>query len=194
MRFKSFIESLEPVQTIPPNTKYQSFFVKDPNNPQQVNSWQKNNTKQIYKFPINKEVFIHFTLTETISEILASGNINAPVYAISRTFGKWFPRVQYDHIIRKKQQKLMTPSDLSKPLKRAEYDKSGWSVPNFGELISAIMFQTTVIPYSATPEEVYWEVDKLPINVKGTLSSRQAITLLKNVPYKINDNDQVSYT
>lgn len=194
MNFAEWLnEILEPTQTIPPDERFKNIFVNDPNNPQQVATWQRKETKQIYRFPLNKEWFIHFSLVETISQIIKYGEeLTGPVYAISRSFGKWVPGVQYDHIISRKPN-TMSPSKLRDPMKRAKYEKAGWAVPNFGEAISAITFQTNIPPTSAHPEEVYWEVDHLPVQGAKALSSRMAINMLKNVPYQIGNNDQVTY-
>lgn len=190
MKFKNWFEELEQDQTILPNPRTKSIWVSDPKNPEQVNSWKKKNTRKLYQFPLAKEKFIHFSLKESIPEIVKSSTIKGEgsTFAVSLSYGIWFPVVQFDHIIRKKKEKTLHPKDFLNP----RYKKNGYRLGNLGEEIDAIIFQTDKLPKRGNAEEVIWEGD-IPMKNAKTVTTREAIRMLKNTPYTIGNDDEVNY-
>lgn len=195
MEFKLWLEQLTLKQTISPDDKYKHIWVKDDKNPQQVNNWIKNNTRKIFEFPLNKDTFIHFTLKENASKIIADEVINTdPVFAISLNFGIYLPVVQYNHIISKRKQKLIQPMDLKNKDKTNIMLQKGWQIPNFGEEIVAIKFKTNIVPSRANKEEVIWNSPLLIHNI-SIISSREAIRMLNHTMYskQMSGDDEVKY-
>lgn len=198
MRFRNWLEELEQDEVIPPSEASKRFWVSDPNNPEQVKAWQKSNTRRVYKFPLAQDKFIHFTLIETVPEILESKVIKSAgtSFAVSLSYGIWFPVVQFNHIINKKgsRQGILAPMDLKRLSKnRAEkLLQNGWRLPNFGEEIGAVMFRTEKMPVRGNAEEVLWSGD-IPLADVQQIDTRQAIRLLKKTPYDIGSDDEVRY-
>ena len=194
IRNKTWQEQLQLDKTIAPNEKYKRIWVDDPNNPEQIAAWQRSQTKKVYTFPLNKEKFIHFTLAESVAQILADSTIKSQgsTFAVSTSFGVWLPVVQYNHIISKKNDTTIAPRDLKNKLKYQKMLKRGYRVPELGKEIQAIIFQTDQIPKIAHSEEVIWEGD-LKIKNAKQLTSREAIQILKHTPHQIGSNDEVKY-
>ena len=196
MQFKKWME-MQLVQTIPPNERTKSIWVKQLNNPEQVDAWKRSLTRHVYEFPLNKESFLHFTLNDFADEIVKTGMIEgASVFAVSCSFGIWFPVVQFNHIISKKQDKMFTPAEIKKAKKNPtafeRYKKSGWKIPNFQEEICAVHFTTQSKPVSAHSEEIIWH-GPLSIQNATRIPLRDAIRILKNTPHKIGADDTVTY-
>lgn len=187
-------EQLQLDKTVAPNERYKHIWVDDPNNPEQIAAWQRSQTKKVYTFPLNKEKFIHFTLAESVAQILEDSMIKSQgsTFAVSTSFGVWLPVVQYDHIIRKKNDRTIAPRDLKNKLKYQKMLKRGYRAPELGKEIQAIIFQTDQIPKIAHSEEVIWEGD-LKIKNAKQLTSREAIQILKHAPHQIGSDDEVKY-
>ena len=165
--FQDWLESLQLHQVIAPRDYTKRIYVSDDKNPEQIAAWQKQNTHKVFKFPLSKEKFIHFTPRENIPEILKTGLLKgSSVFAVSTSFGKWFPRVQFTHI---------------------KHDKNN----KRSDQIDAIVFKTNKIPAGAHGEEVIWH-DSVPILNAQVISTRSAINILKHTPYgkEIEENDQ----
>ena len=196
LEFKKWVENLEFEKEVPPNELTKHIWVNQPNNQQQIDYWKKNNTKKHFKMPLNKDRFIHFSLNETIKSIVETNKIeygNAGVFAVSCTYGKWLPTVQFNHIINKnKNKKFLAPMDL-KSKKAQMLINKGYQIPEFSKEISAIIFKTNEIPTSGHVEEVYWNKEISIFDCKE-IGTRQAISILKNTPTKISDDDAVTYT
>jgi hypothetical protein len=186
MNFKLWLEKLELIQQEPVPDDYWTradgiyarIWGNQHKNPQWLKSHQKENTISTYTMPIEEESFIHFAPNETIEQIIKDQHLKRKSnYAVSTTFGFWFPQVQYSHISR------MIPYTIEpknvKKLKRPIPPR--FKILDYGNEISAIRFKTNTIPSSATPEEVWW--DK-PVELYDTeiLSSREAINILKHTP------------
>lgn len=198
MKFKQWLENLELLKTVLPNERFKNIWVNQPNNIQQINYWKKQNTSNIFQFPLNQDKFVHFTLRENAPKILSDNLIKSdPAFGISLNFGMWLPVVQFAHIIRKRNSKLFSPGDIAKlsAERRQQLEKDGWQLPNFGQEIVAIVFKTDKLPNSAHREEVVWD-GPLPIKDAQVMSSRDAIRMLKKTPYgdKLDaNNDSVEY-
>jgi len=192
--FKLWLEEMELDKVIPPNERYKDIWVDDPKNPEQVAAWKRSETKKVYTFPLNKDKFIHFTLAEYVPQILEDSAIKAEgsTFAVSTSFGIWFPVVQFNHIINKKNDRTIAPMDLKNKLRHEKMLKRGFRVPELGKEIQAIIFQTDKMPKIANVEEVVWDGD-LPIKNVKQLTSREAIQILKHAPYKIGNDDEVKY-
>lgn len=186
MNFKLWLEKLELIKQEPVPDDYWTradgiyarIWGNQHKNPQWLKSHQKENTTSTYTMPIEEDSFIHFAPNETIEQINKDQKLKTKSnYAVSTTFGFWFPQVQYSHISR------MLPHTIEpknvKKLKRPIPPK--FKILDYGNEISAIRFKTNSIPSSATPEEVWW--DK-PVELYDTeiLSSREAINILKHTP------------
>ena len=186
MNFKLWLEKLELMkqEPIPDDywTKdggvYAKIYRNRHKNPQWLKSHQKENTTSTYTMPIQDDSFIHFAPNETIEQINKDQKLKTQSnFAVSTTFGFWFPIVQYSHISR------MIPYTIEpknvKKMKRPIPPR--FKILDYGNEISAIRFKTNTIPSSATPEEVWW--DK-PVDLYDTelLSSRDAINILKHTP------------
>jgi hypothetical protein len=200
MQFKQWLE-VDLHKTIPPDEKFKNIYVNDLNNPQQHQAWQRNNTHKIWRFEIAKDRFVHFTLPESADKIIQDQIIeNERVFAISLVWGMWFPVVQFNHIIDKKKEKLISPIELKNqsPAKRLEkiqkLQSRGWKMPNYGEEVVAIVFQTNQLPTIGHKEEVIWNG---PLKIKNSTiaSSREAILRLKHTPYGniVGNEDVVQY-
>lgn len=199
--FKDWMLSeIEYKSTVKPSQKMIDFRMRNPeyaNNKQRFNSFIKRNSFNIYKFELAKDTFIHFSLIESIKRIIDNKIIEGgSVFAVSCSFGKWVPVVQFNHIIRKRQEKIMSPSDIrdskrNKSLKD-KFLNHGWRQPNFQEEIGAVRFSTNQFPDVAHIEEVIWNENVNLINPQF-LNLREAIRLLNNTPYKINENDEIEY-
>lgn len=134
------------------------------------NAWGK-----VFKMPLSKERFIHFTPLERAVEIIESGKLlmNPPyekfgtdtVDAVSLTYGSWVPKVQTNHI----DDNLVNKKDLA-----------------------AVMFKTNILPKDGYREEVKWEED-VPLIDSDLLDGDEAIDLLLKTPVKIGENDRVIY-
>lgn len=178
MKFKAWLETLQLQQTIPPSEISKRIWVTDPNNPQQITHWQKHNTRRVFTFPLANERFVHFTLPDAAQSILdrnAIGTDDRSVFAVSLSFGKWLPVVQYQHI---RQRHPNRPNNL--------YSSKD---------IVAIIFQTDKMPNAAFAEEVTWN-PPVPIKNVQVVPSRDAIRMLKKTPYNhmLNDDeDSVKY-
>jgi hypothetical protein len=188
MNFKLWLENLELVSVTPPS-KYLLKYL-NLKNPQELKKHYKNN----YKFPLNQDKFIHFSLAENIPEIVKSQKLGSESsnFAVSCSFGIWFPLVQFNHIITMRKKKLLSPSNLRKKSEKEELLKRGYEIPEFNKEISAVIFQTKEMPNSANVEEVVWHGPVPIYNVKA-ISTRLAINILKNAPYKIGNDDTVQY-
>lgn len=186
MNFKLWLEKLELIKQEPVPDDYWTradgiyarIWGNQHKNPQWLKAHQKENTTSTYTMPIEEDSFIHFAPNETIEQINKDQKLKTKSnYAVSTTFGFWFPQVQYSHISR------MLPHTIEpknvKKLKRPIPPK--FKILDYGNEISAIRFKTNSIPSSATPEEVWW--DK-PVELYDTeiLSSREAINILKHTP------------
>lgn len=196
MQFKKWFENLEFEKEVPPNERTKHIWVKQPNNQQQIDYWKKNNTKRHFTMPLNKDRFIHFSLNESIKAILETNKIeygNAGVFAVSCTYGKWSPIVQFNHIINKnKNKKFLTPMDLKSKKVQMLINK-GYQMPEFSKEISAVIFKTNEMPINGFVEEVYWDRAISVFDCKE-VGTRQAITILKNTPNTISGDDSVTYT
>lgn len=196
MEFKQWFENLSLQQTIAPDDRWKHIWINQPNNLQQINSWQKINTKKIFDFPLNKDTFIHFTTPENAEKILSdnkfSGNYN---FAVSLSFGHWKPVVQFNHVIAKKDQKFLMPHELRKK-DVSKKIASGRQVPEFSKELVAIIFKTNNKPKDATGEEVVWDGPVDFINAR-IIPVRDGIRLLKKTPYgeqmKSSFNNSVNY-
>lgn len=189
LRFKDWLESLNLQQTVLPDERSKRIWVAQPNNPQQIDYWKRNNTKNIYQFPLNQDKFIHFTLRDSLPEILQrqelTGTPGYSTFAVSLSYGKWIPVVQYNHIVTKKG--MTTPLD-AKTSKRVIKRPAA----NMGQEIVAILFQTDKLPKHGNVEEVVWD-GSVPLKNVQAMSSRDAIRMLQHTPYKIGEDDQVQY-
>lgn len=191
MEFKQWFENLEQDRTQIPNIKHKIIWVKDDKNPEQINYWKKNNTHKIYKISIKNDSFIHFSLTENIPLIIEQKEISGDwsIFAVSLSYGNWFPGVQFNHIIRKKKQKLISPSDM---VNKEKYLKKGYTIPNLKEEISAVLFTTNQIPKYGRIDEVVWD-GPLKLTTARFIETRTAINMLKHPKYKIDSEDEVNY-
>ena len=189
MNFKLWLEKLELIkhEPVPDDywTKadgvYARIYGNKHKNPQWLKSHQKENSKSTYTMPIQDDSFIHFAPNETIEQINKDQKLKTQSnYAVSTTFGFWFPQVQYSHISRMLPDAIYssTMKELKKLKKPIPPNKR---IPDYGNEISAIRFKTNTIPSSATPEEVWWNK---PVEIYDTeiLSSREAINILKHTP------------
>lgn len=189
MSFKLWLEKLELISQKPvpdeywtqANGAFARIWGNQHKNPQWLKSFQKENTASTYTMPIEEESFIHFAPNEVIEKINQEKQLKTKSnYAVSTTFGFWFPQVQYSHISRMLPDAIY--SSTMKELKKSKKPIPPYKrIPDYGNEISAIRFKTNTIPSSATPEEVWW--DK-PVELYDTeiLSSREAINILKNTP------------
>lgn len=195
MEFKYWLEQFELKSVIPPHERTKHIWVSDPKNPQQIAAWHRQRTEKVFNFPLSKEKFIHFTLANSATEIIKNKNlIFGDVCAVSLSFGFWAPIVQFNHIITKKKEKLLSPSQIKKS-KLMPKKFIGWEIPNFQEEIVAILFKTDKYPTSARAEEVIWS-GSVPLIDPKIIPLRDAILLLKNTPYNKNmdkNNDFVNY-
>jgi hypothetical protein len=191
MTFRSWLESLTLAAT---EQKPLSPYLKiNRKNPQEVQKWQRMYTEESYRFPIAKESFIHFTLSEYVPEILQNNGLgkdsyddDTGIWAVSTSFGIWYPMVQFNHIIGRKQ-KVIAPLDMKNSSKHVNKLVSrGWRVPNYQEEIQAIRFVTTKIPLNASPTEVVWHKE-VPFTSAKAMSIRDAIQILKHTPYQIKE-------
>lgn len=156
--FQEWLESFELQQTIPPKDYTKRIWVSDDKNPEQISAWQRKNTRRVFTFPLSKEKFIHFTPKENVPEILKSGMLKgSSVFAISTSFGIWYPRVQFTHI-------------------KHDSDKG-----RAGQT-QAILFQTNKPPVDSTYEEVVWH-ESVPVLNPQVMSTRDAIRVLKHTPH-----------
>ena len=117
---------------------------------QWLKSFQKENTASTYTMPIEEESFIHFAPNEVIEKINQEKQLKTKSnYAVSTTFGFWFPQVQYSHISRMLPDAIYssTMKELKKSKKPIPPKKR---IPDYGNEISAIRFKTNTIPSSAT--------------------------------------------
>jgi hypothetical protein len=198
MNFKNWFENLEFDKEEFNGSEFsKKIWVKQPNNSQQIDFWKKHNTRKFFKLELKKDKFIHFTLKENVEKIINENKLgygNAGVFAISCTYGKWVPQVQFDHIVgyyRNNVKKLIHPKDFEKS-KFKNLIKKGFTKANMTEDISAIIFTTNNMPQHGTVEEVYWDNPISLINTK-IIETRIAISMLKNTPYQIDDNTIVNY-
>ena len=135
--FCQWLENFEFSRSIPPPDYSKKIWVNDPKNPEQIASWQKERTAKIFKMPLKNDKFIHFTENKNEPFILKSQQLNgSSVFAISTTFGKWYPEVQFTHI-------------------KKRIDE-----------VTAIIFQTNKMPVSARAEEVVWHDDVPILNAR----------------------------
>lgn len=199
MNFKLWLEKLEILSHKPITddywTKAGGVYAKihryQPNNPQWLKSFHKDYDITTYTMPVKDDKFIHFTPKENIPQILDSNTLGkGNAFAVSTTFGTWFPIVQFNHIAR------MLPNSLghSDMVKFKKLNKkSNRRIPDMGNEIAAILFKTNDIPNHASQEEVYWDN---PIKIHSTqlLSSREAINILKHTPEEIEYPNRVEYT
>jgi hypothetical protein len=198
MYFRSWLESLELTATV--QEPINPYLSMDRNNPQAVQKWQKFYTQKRYRFPLAKDSFIHFTLIENIPSILQSNRIgkewyeaDTGVFAVSTSFGKWVPIVQFNHIISRKA-KTLSPLEL-RTRDRRVIDKlmsRGYRLANHQEEIGAIRFTTSKMPQSAHPDEVVW-LKEVPFASAMALPLRQAIAILKHTPHQIEVDSYVEY-
>lgn len=197
IEFKKWLENLEFEKEVPPSDLTKHIWVNQPNNQQQIDYWKKNNTKKHFTMPLNKDRFIHFSLNETIKSIVETNRIeygNGGVFAVSCTYGKWVPIVQFNHIINKnKSKKFLAPMDLKSNKKAQMLISKGYQMPEFSKEISAVIFKTNEMPTSGFVEEVYWNKEISIFDCKE-IGTRQAISILKNTSYNISDDDAVTYT
>jgi hypothetical protein len=199
MNFKKWFENLEFDKEEFHGSEFsKNIWAKQPNNSQQIDFWKRHNTRKFFKLELKKDKFIHFTLKENIEKIINENKLgygNAGVFAISCTYGKWVPQVQFDHIISiykaSNINKLIHPKDFEKP-KFKNLTTKGFTKANMTEAISAIMFTTTDMPQHGTVEEVYWDNPISLISPK-VIETRTAINILKNTPYDIDQNTNVHY-
>lgn len=195
MNFKLWLE-LEFKNNVEPKFDISTANWIDQKNPQEVERLRKNLTYRNFEMKLKDETFIHFTLTESISAILESKYITVPAFAVSCTYGIWLPVVQFNHIINKKKQNLFNPATLkniSKNPKLADKYKN-FSMPNFSQDISAIIFKTNTTPKFGRKEEVYWEAENINLIEAKLLSTREAINILKHTPKTIEENDIIYYS
>lgn len=195
MDFLTWLENLKLRQEVPADPMYKDIWVNQPNNQQQVKSWEKNRGLKVYEFPLASEKFIHFTLKETVPQIIQSKQIgfgNAGVFAVSTNYGIWFPTVQFNHIMSKRKEMHLLPQDLRKPKFAQRMREKGWTQPNYGQEIAAVIFTTNQKPRSANAEEVVWD-DAISLTDVKQLSTREAIQILKHTPHTIGSNDLVKY-
>lgn len=196
--FKQWIEELTHFDTVPPNERTKNLHISlkhlHPNNQQQMKSWDKKNTKQIFQFPLEKEKFIHFTLKENVPLIIQTKKLEGDhsIFAVSLSYGVWFPIVQYNHIISKSKKNFIPTHALRNPTKKQRLLDRGMEIPSLKDEIAAVVFQTNQIPKIAHAEEVIWDG---PVNIYNfkEVDSRMAINLLKHSPYQIGSEDQVQY-
>lgn len=198
--FKLWLEKLELIkhEPIPDDywTKqggaYARIYDNQHKNPEFLKSFQNRRSTTTYTMPIEDDSFIHFAPNDTIEKIFQDQKLKTDVnFAVSTTFGIWFPQVQYSHI-----SKMLPDAIYSSTMKELKKSKKpippNKRIPDYGNEISAIRFKTNAIPKSATPEEVFW--DK-PIEIYDTeiLSSREAINILKHTPEyeKLSPGDNV---
>lgn len=195
MNFKLWLEKLEPIskEPIPEDywTKnggvYARIYQNQHLNPQWLQSFRKDKETITYTMPIQDDKFIHFAPKEIIQQIYNSNILGkSGAYAVSTTFGKWFPQVQYTHISRMLPNSLYI-TDIEKKIK-----KPNKRTPDFGKEIDAIIFQTNEPPQSATAEEVWWD-KSIKIYNTQILSSRDAINILKHTPEKLDYPHIVRY-
>jgi len=194
MNFRQYLENLEKVKEVPPREFSKSFWVNDPNNPQQIDYWKKKNTYQVHKFPLAKDRFIHFSLKENIPSIVKAQEISGDysIFAVSLAYGIWFPMVQFNHIISKSKDKILSPMYLANKKKKDQALAAGWKQAKLGDEIAAVSFQTHQMPRIANSEEVVWD-GPLKIYNAEMMPSRAAIRLLKKTPYDIGTEDIVEY-
>jgi hypothetical protein len=196
MNFKLWLEKLEILhrKTLEDDywTKENGVFAKIYDNlhlnPQWLKSFKKENEATTYSMPIKDDKFIHFSTKETIKKIFESSILGEhSVFAISVTFGKWHPKVQYNHI------SINLPNSLYITDIIEKKNKPNKRMPEFGKEIDAILFKTNDLPNFATPEEVYWDH---PINIYNAkiLSSREAINILKHTPERLEYPHEVKYS
>lgn len=204
MNFKLWLEKLELIkhEPVPDDywTKnggvYAKIWGNQHINPEWLKSHQKENSTSTYTMPVDEESFIHFAPNEIIDKIYTDQELNTKSnYAISTTFGKWFPQVQYQHISRMLPNAVYssTMRDLKKFKNPMPKNKR---IPDYGKEIKAIRFKTKNIPNSATPEEIWWN-QPVKIYDSEILSSREAINILKHTPeYKnmSSGRNQIKYT
>ena len=189
-----FQQWLKLKQVKQPNPDYQKYWVSHPNNQEEIDSWKKQNTVKVFNFPLNKESFIHFTPNDSVESILQDqqlGREDHVVFAVSTSYGIWFPVVQFNHILNKSDKFPISRDDLKNaPKNKIQYiQRLVYSPKNH---ISAIHFQTNDKPDRGSVEEVYWS---RPIQIKNAkvIDIRMAINRLKNTPYQIGENDTVEY-
>ena len=197
MDFRLWLEKLELKSTeVSPISDYLRF---DRNNPQEVQSIQNRYTARIWQFPLAKDYFIHFTLSERVEEILRAKELGPRtdtgdgynVFAVSCSFGIWFPIVQFNHIITKKKERVVSPLELRTGKSKKMLER-GYRMPNFGQEIAAIRFRTNKVPDVAHSEEVVWH-GTVPLIEASAITTREAVNILKHSQYKISEQDTVQY-
>jgi hypothetical protein len=189
-KFRQFFELLEPKAVLslknikePPDfSKYDDNFwsiwkIKKTDT-QGVNRIMKDYAMKTYEYPLAKEQFIHFAPKSVIPLILKDNELkgnNGGTFAISVSFGKYVPRVQYRV---KGKGRAGSPRGFEKETE-----------------LGAIIFKTDVYPVQAKLDEVVWNGNSIKIKEAKEINYRLAITILKKTPYSIflNWNDEVEY-
>ena len=192
MNFKNWLNLK---QTIPPSEFRQHFYVNDPKNPEQITAWKRKLSKNVYDFPISRERFIHFTLPEYAEKIIEKriiGLEGISVFAVSLSYGIWFPTVQFNHITAKRDDDKAMIYQLKRKDSKEKLIAKGLTIPEYGKEVIAIMFSTNDIPKTAHREEVVWD-NPVEIHNFQLISTRDAINRLKHTPYSIGEDDLVHY-
>jgi len=115
--------------------------------------------KQI-EVSVLSDKFIHFTTNEVAQVIKQENKFSTQrVYAISTTFGCWSPKTQFNHVIHKSDSKLHSD-----------------------EVLSAVVFKASKMPFRAACEEIVW-IGPLLVQVLDVIKPRRAIEIIKNTPY-----------
>lgn len=123
--------------------------------------------------PVQKDKFLHFTTASRAAAILKSGKLlmrpphdkfgTDTVDAVSLTYGKLVPGVQFNHL-----------------------------KPGPEEPLAAVVFMTSTVPYIGYVEEVKWESD-VHLKKASLVSLDQGKALLGRTPHKIDDQEYVLY-
>jgi hypothetical protein len=131
-------------------------------------------TKDSWFMPLAKDRFVHFTTEARADQIIKSGKLlmrpphdkfgTDTVDAVSLTYGKLVPGVQYTHITR---------SDPKAP-------------------IVGVVFQTDTVPKVGFREEVKWAQD-VHLKSPSIVSFGEAQSLIRGSPESIPESDHVLY-
>jgi len=135
------------------------------------------NYGKYFRMNIEDDSFIHFTTQKRANEIMQSGviQLNPPysgyvkaVFAVSVTYGVWFPSVQTTHI------------------------KSWMDVTGYDDTpLVAVHFMTDIKPIGSHKTEVVWHQD-VPLLTADIISVSEAKDMIEN-NNQLSDDDEVHY-